>query len=99
MRENLQNVEYDNPSLAWEDLDAYELLEVFMEGTRTGLRNRDYTSMNTLGAVIGFGVVILGLGGLVGNLAGTPVMGLPNWAKGFVLMLLPALLLHELFSA
>lgn len=55
--------------------------------------------MNTLGAVIGFGVVILGLGGLVSNLAGTPVMGLPNWAKGFVLMLLPALLLPELFSA
>ncbi|WP_336346003.1 hypothetical protein [Halalkalicoccus ordinarius] len=55
--------------------------------------------MGDFGAVSGFGVVILELGGLVGNLSGTPVMSLPSWAKGFVLMLLPALLLHELFSA
>lgn len=75
------------------------LLEVFMEGTRTGLQSREYTLMDIIGAIIGLGVIVLGLGGLVGNLTGYPIMGLPSWAKGLVLVMLPALLLHELFSA
>lgn len=74
------------------------LLEVFMEGKRTGLQSREYTLMDIIGAIIGLGVVVLGLGGLIGNLTGSPVLGLPNAVKGLVLVLLPALLLHELFS-
>lgn len=74
------------------------LLKVFMEGKRKGLRSREYTLMDIIGAIIGLGVVVLGLGGLIGNFTGSPVMGLPNAVKGLVLVMLPALLLHELFS-
>lgn len=73
------------------------LIEVLLEGKRSGLTSREYTLMDILGAIFGLGVVILGPGGLVGNLTGTPVMGLPNVVKGRVLVLLLATLLHELF--
>jgi len=74
------------------------LLEVFMEGDRAGMRGREYTLMDVVGTIIGLGVLILGLGGLAGNLGGSPIMGLPNPVQGLVLVMLPVLLLHELFS-
>lgn len=74
------------------------LLEIFVEGSRTGMKKREWSATDLLGAIVALGTLILGLGGLIGELVAMPFIALPNWLQGLVIMLLPLLLLWELLT-
>lgn len=74
------------------------LTEIYFEGKNQGVSGRDYTITELLGTGLAVGAVVIGLSAMVGLFTGSQFIGLPSWAQGMFMLLLPVGLLIELHT-
>ena len=73
--------------------------EIFTEGARRGLKQRDYTLFDIAGAIFGAGTFVIGVTGFVSSMFAVNTVPIGGVTQGFVLIVTAFLLGRELVTA